>query len=185
MPARPQDQIGRVSRLAGTRLSSSSQISSSFSWISAIGIPAEHLCISKFIKNKQTKQQQQQWQPQAQAPQHRTSAELCPLFRGVYLIIVTVTQSGCWKYGAPPKEKKIAIKKHKGIKESSTCLPFSVRWNWQNRGLCTGVDPSALSLPLPRHPFRPSFPFVIAGAVSLIQVQADPALAGELYSADI
>ena len=58
----------------------------------------------------------------------------------------------------PKRKIKIAIKKHKRIKESLTCLPFSGRWNWQTLGLCTGVDPSALSLPLPHHPFSPSFP---------------------------
>ena len=58
----------------------------------------------------------------------------------------------------PKRKIKIAIKTHKRIKESLTCLPFSVRWNWQTLGLCTGVDPSALSLPFPHHPFSPSFP---------------------------
>lgn len=55
----------------------------------------------------------------------------------------------------------------------------------------TGVFPTGMETvignfwPRPHAPGIQVFPFGTAGTFSLIQVQADSALAGELYSADI
>lgn len=86
----------------------------------------------------------------------------------------------------PKRKIKTAIKKTQRNQRKFDLPPFLREVKLTKPGSLHRSGPfRSVACPSPIAPSVQVFPFMIAGALSLIQVQADPALAGELYSADI
>lgn len=180
----PQYQTESVSRLIGADSNTSHKSYFAFHESQHREFPPEHLYISMFIKNKQINS------TTAAATTTTPTTKgfnrvLLPFQRDVALLLpFRVASRNTVRH--QKSEIKI-IQKRARNPDACLHLPFLCGVNLRELGVFPlDVETFIGNLwPCPRAPRIKVFPLGTSGTFSLIQIQADSALAGELYSADI